>query len=87
MDFNSSYCVARIYQQNTTLRLLSLLTYEDGNSLAMKHIKLISGVNKLVEAIHDINPNKQQCQTREYDMQFITCSYEIKLVKMKGKIW
>ena len=73
----SSYCVARIYQQNTTVRLLSLLTYEDGNSLAVKHIKLISGVNKLVEAIHDINPNKQQCQTREYDIQFITCSYEI----------
>ena len=50
----SSYCVTCIYQQNTTVRLFSLLTNEDGNSPAMKHIKHISGVNKLVEAIHDV---------------------------------
>ena len=43
----------------------------------MKHIKHISGVNKLVEAIHDIIQNKQQCQTIEYDIQFICCSCEI----------
>ena len=42
----SSYCVARIYRQNTRVRLLSLLTYEDGNSRAMKRIKHVSGVNK-----------------------------------------
>ena len=69
----SSYCVACIY--HTTVRLFSLLTYEDGNSPAMKHIKHISGVNKLVEAIHIIQ-NKQQCQTTEYDIQFICCSYK-----------
>ena len=43
----------------------------------MKHIKPISGVNKLVEAIHDIIQNKQQCQTVEYDIQFICCSCDI----------
>ena len=59
----SSYCAACIYQQNTSGRLFSLLTYEDGNSPAMKHIKHISGVNKLVEAINDIIQNRQQCQT------------------------
>ena len=70
----SSYCVACIY--HTTVRLFSLLTYEDGNSPAMKHIKHISGVKKLVEGIHIIQ-NKQQCQTTEYDIQFICCSCEI----------
>ena len=59
----SSYCAACIYQQNTSGRLFSLLTYEDGNLPAMKHIKHISGVNKLVEAINDIIQNRQQCQT------------------------
>ena len=43
----------------------------------MKHIKHISGVNKFVEAIHDIIQNKQQCQTVEYDIQFICCSCDI----------
>ena len=58
-------------------KIVSHLKYEDGNSPAMKHIKHISGVNKLVEAIHDIIQNKQQCQTIEYDIQFICCSCEI----------
>ena len=40
----------------------------------MKHIKHISGVNKLVEVIHGISQNKQQCQTL---LQFICCSCEI----------
>ena len=74
----SSYRVTCIYQQNTTALLFSLLTYEDGNSPATKHIKHISGVNKHVEAINDIIQNKQQCQTIEYDKQFICCSCEIK---------
>ena len=43
----------------------------------MKHIKHVSRVNKLVEAIHDIIQNKQQCQTVEYDIQFICCSCDI----------
>ena len=43
----------------------------------MKHVKHISCVNKLVEAIHYITQNKQQCQTIEYDIQFICCSCEI----------
>ena len=54
--------------------MFSLLKYEDGNSPAMKHIKHISGVNKLVEVIHGISQNKQQCQTL---LQFICCSCEI----------
>ena len=79
----SSYCVACIY--HTTVRLFSLLTYEDGNSPAMKHIKHISGVNKLVEAIHIIQ-NKQQCQTTEYDIQFICCSCEISEIERKNMV-
>ena len=73
----SSYYASCIYQQNITVRLFSLLTYEDGNSAAMKHVKHISCVNKLVEAIHYIIKNKQQCQAIEYDIQFICCSCEI----------
>ena len=79
----SSYCLACIY--HTTVRLLSLLTYEDGNSPAMKHIKHISGVKKLVEAIHIIQ-NKQQCQTTEYDIQFICCSCEISEIERKNMV-
>ena len=79
----SSYCVACIY--HTTVRLFSLLTYEDGNSPAMKHIKHISGVRKLVEGIHIIQ-NKQQCQTTEYVI-YNLFAVLVKLVKMKGKIW
>ena len=41
----------------------------------MKHIKHISGINKLMEAILNIVQNKQ-CQTMEYDIQFIHCSSE-----------
>ena len=79
----SSYCLACIY--HTTVRLLSLLTYEDGNSPAMKHIKHISGVKKLVEGIHIIQ-NKQQCQTTEYDIQFICCSCEISENERKNMV-
>ena len=70
---------------HTTVRLFLLLTYEDGNSPAMKHIKHISGVNKLVEAIHIIQ-NKQQCQTTEYDIQFICCSCEISENERKNMV-
>ena len=52
----------------------------------MKHIKHISGVNKLVEAIHDIIQNKQQCQTIEYDIQFICCSCEISENERKNMV-
>ena len=67
----SSYRVTCIYQQNTTAPLFSLLTYD---------------VNKDVEAINDIIQNKQQCQTIEYDKQFICCSCEIKENKWKKKV-
>ena len=72
----SSYCAACIYQQNITVRLFSLLTYEEGNSAAMKHVKHISCVNKLVEAIH-------------YDESMIYNLFAalVKLLKKKGKIW
>ena len=72
----SSYCIACIYQQNTKEKqLFSLLAYEDSISSTMKHIKHISGINKLMEAILNIVQNKQ-CQTMEYDIQFIHCSSE-----------
>ena len=73
----SSYCIACIYQQNTKEKqLFSLLVYEDSISSTMKHIKHISGINKLMEAILNIVQNKQG-QTMEYDIQFIHCSSEI----------
>ena len=72
----SSYCIACIYQRNTKEKqLFSLLAYEDSISSTMKHIKHISGINKLMEAILNIVQNKQ-CQTMEYDIQFIHCSSE-----------
>ena len=64
--------------------MFSLLTYEDGNSPAMKRIRHIS-VNKLVGVSHDIIQNKQQCQTIEYDRQFTCCSCEISVKKWKEK--
>ena len=73
----SSYCIACIYQQNTKEKqLFSLLAYEDSISSTIKHIKHISGINKLMEVILNIVQNKQ-CQTMEYDIQFIHCSSEI----------
>ena len=66
--------------------MFSLLIYEDGNSAAMKHVKHISCVNKLVEAIHYITQNKQQCQTIEYDIQFICCSCEISEKEVKNMV-
>ena len=72
----SSCCIACIYQQNTKEKqLFSLLGYEDSISSTMKHIKHISGINKLMEAILNIVQNKQ-CQTMEYYIQFIQCSSE-----------
>ena len=68
----SSYCVACIYQQILQQDFFHFLQIK-GNSSALKHI---SGVNKVVEAIHNIIQNKKQCQTIEYDIQFICCSYK-----------
>ena len=68
----SSYCVACIYQQILQQDFFLFLQIK-GNSSALKHI---SGVNKVVEAIHNIIQNKKQCQTIEYDIQFICCSYK-----------
>lgn len=55
--------------------MFSLLAYEDSISSTMKHIKHISGISKLMEAILNIVQNKQ-CQTMEFDIQFIHCSSE-----------
>ena len=80
----SSYCIACIYQQNTTAKqLFSLLTYEDSHSPAMKQTKHIRGVNNLVEEINNIIQNKQECQTLEYDIQFISRSYKITEIERK----
>ena len=73
----SSYRIACVYQQNTKVKqLFSLLTYEDSHSPAMKQTIHICGVDNLVEEIR-ITQNKQECQTMEYDIQFICCSCNI----------
>ena len=83
----SSHCIACIYQQNTKVKqLFSLLTYEDSHSLAMKQTIHIHGVDNLVEEINFIQ-NKQECQTMEYDIQFICCSYKITEIERKHFMW
>ena len=80
----SSYCIACIYQQNTKVKqLFSLLTYEDSHSPAMKQTIHICGVDNLVEEINNIIQNKQECQTMEYDIQFICCSCKITEIERK----
>ena len=79
----SSYCIACIYQQNTKVKqLFSLQTYEDSHSPAMKQTIHICGVDNLVEEINIIQ-NKQECQTMEYDVQFICCSCKITEIERK----
>ena len=78
-----SYCITCIYQQNTKVKqLFSLLTYEDSHSPAIKQTIHIHGVDNLVEEINIIQ-NKQECQTMEYDIQFICCSYKITEIERK----
>ena len=80
----SSYCIACIYQQNTKVKqLFSPLTYEDSHSPAMKQTIHICGVDNLVEEINNIIQNKQECQTMEYDIQFICCSCKITEIERK----
>ena len=80
----SSYCIAFIYQQNTKVKqLFSPLTYEDSHSPAMKQTIHICGVDNLVEEINNIIQNKQECQTMEYDIQFICCSCKITEIERK----
>ena len=43
----------------------------------MKHTKHIHGVNNLVQEINNIVQHRQECQTMEYDVQFICCSCKI----------
>ena len=79
----SSHCIACIYQQNMKVKqLFSLLTYEDSHSTAMKQNIHILGVDNLVEEINFIQ-NKQECQTMEYDIQFICCSCKITEIERK----
>ena len=80
----SSYCIACIYQQNTKVKqLFSLLTYEDSHSPTMKQTIHIRGVDNQVEEINNIIQNKQECQTMEYDIQFICSSCEITEIERK----
>ena len=80
----SSYCIAFIYLQNTKVKqLFSPLTYEDSHSPAMKQTIHICGVDNLVEEINNIIQNKQECQTMEYDIQFICCSCKITEIERK----
>ena len=78
-----SYCITCIYQQNTKVKqLFSLLTYEDSHSPAIKQTIHIHSVDNLVEEINIIQ-NKQECQTMEYDIQFICCSCKITEIERK----
>ena len=82
----SSCCIVCVYQQNTKVKqLFSLLTYENSHSPAMKQVILIRGVDNLVEKINIIQ-NKQECQTMEYDIQFICCSCKITEIERKDKL-
>ena len=82
----SSCCIVCVYQQNTKVKqLFSLLTYENSHSPAMKQVILIRGVDNLVEKINIIQ-NKQECQTMEYDIQFICCSCKITEIERKDKV-
>ena len=79
-----SYCIACIYLQNTKVKqLFSPLTYEDSHSPAMKQTIHICSVDNLVEEINNIIQNKQECQTMEYDIQFICCSCKITEIERK----
>ena len=79
-----SYCIAFIYLQNTKVKqLFSPLTYEDSHSPAMKQTIHICSVDNLVEEINNIIQNKQECQTMEYDLQFICCSCKITEIERK----
>ena len=50
----------------------------------MKQTKHIRSVNNLVEEVNNIiKKKKKECQTIEYDIQFICCSCK-KLLKLKG---
>ena len=40
-------------------------------------------MDNLVEEINSIIQNKQECQTMEYDIQFICCSYTITKIERK----
>ena len=62
--------------------MFSLLRYEDSHSTAMKQNIHIRGVDNLVEEINFIQ-NKQECQTMEYDIQFICCSCKITEIERK----
>ena len=80
----SSYCIACIYQQNTKVKqLFSPLTYQDSHSPTMKQTMHICSVDNLVEEINNIIQNKQECQTMEYDIQFICCSCKITEIERK----
>ena len=82
----SSCCKVCVYQQNTKVKqLFSLLTYENSHSPAMKQVILIRGVDNLVEKINIIQ-NKQECQTMEYDIQFICRSCKITEIERKDKV-
>ena len=48
----------------------------------MKQTIHIHGVDNLVEEINIIQ-NKQECQTMEYDIQFICCSCKITEIERK----
>ena len=51
--------------------------------LAEVFCKYLLFVDKLVEEINNIIQNKRECQTMEYDIQFICCSCKITEIERK----
>ena len=81
MDFKLLYSFysSTKYKSKETV---SLLTYEDSHSPAMKQTIHINGVDNLVEE-SNIFQNKQECQTMEYDKQLLCCSCKITEIERK----
>ncbi|RMX58467.1 hypothetical protein pdam_00020879 [Pocillopora damicornis] len=69
-----SYCITCIYQQNTKRDLWFWTEV---------FCKYLLFVDKLVEEITNIIQNKLECQTMEYDIQFICCSCKITEIERK----
>ena len=84
MDFNLLYslCLSTKYKSKA---IIFSSTYENSHSPAMKQIILIRGVDNLVENINIIQ-NKQECQTMEYDIQFICSLCKITEIERKDKV-
>ena len=72
-----TYCISCVFQQSNRIKqLFSLLAYDDSCSPAVKHIKGIKGIHLVVEAICKLMESKLNCQSVQYEIQFISCLCE-----------